>query len=75
MLVLSRKIGERILIGSGIEVIVANVCGNRVRIGIVAPRDVPVHRAELARRLQSPPLVERLGNLSTSPQPGNELQT
>jgi carbon storage regulator len=47
MLVLSRKIGERIVIDGGIELSIVDVRGGRVRIGIEAPRDVPVRRFEL----------------------------
>ncbi len=48
MLVLSRKPGERVVIGNGITVTVVEVIGNRVRIGIEAPDDVRILRAELA---------------------------
>jgi carbon storage regulator CsrA len=47
MLVLSRKSGEEIVIGDDIRVIVNRVSGNRVTLGIVAPKDVHVLRAEL----------------------------
>jgi carbon storage regulator len=47
MLVLSRKEGERISIGDNITLIVSKVSGNRVTIGIEAPRDVKVIRSEL----------------------------
>jgi carbon storage regulator len=47
MLVLSRKVGERIVIDGGIEVVVLAVEGNRVRLGIEAPRDCPIVRGEL----------------------------
>lgn len=47
MLVLSRKCGERIHIGGGIELEVVAVQGNRVKLGIVCPREVRVLRAEL----------------------------
>ena len=47
MLVLSRKEGERISIGDNITLIVSKVSGNRVTIGIEAPRDVKVVRSEL----------------------------
>ena len=47
MLVLSRKVGERIVIGDNITLIVSKVNGNRVTIGIEAPRDIKVVRGEL----------------------------
>lgn len=46
MLVLSRKLGEKIHIGDGIEITIAAVQGNRIRLGIRAPRGVPVIRGE-----------------------------
>jgi len=46
MLVLSRKIGERIYIGPGIEVAIVDVRGRKVRIGIEAPADIRVRRVE-----------------------------
>lgn len=51
MLVLSRKVGERILIGENISVTVVRVAGNGVRIGIVAPDEMPVIREELKLQL------------------------
>ena len=47
MLVLSRKVGERLVIGENITVVVTKVAGNRVTLGIEAPNDVRVVRAEL----------------------------
>jgi carbon storage regulator len=47
MLVLSRKPGERIHIGSSVSITVVSVQGNKVRIGIAAPKEIPVMRAEL----------------------------
>jgi carbon storage regulator len=46
MLVLSRKTGERILIGDSIEIVITQVEGRKVRIGIEAPKDVEVQRGE-----------------------------
>lgn len=51
MLVLSRHIGERIRIGDEIEIVVLLASNRRVRLGITAPIEVPVHREELAIRL------------------------
>ena len=49
MLVLSRKVGERIVIGDDVTLVVSRVIGNRVSIGIEAPNDVKVIRGELKR--------------------------
>lgn len=47
MLVLTRKLGQSIVIGDEIEVVVLEVRGEQVRIGIRAPKDVVVHRKEI----------------------------
>jgi carbon storage regulator len=47
MLVLSRKIGEKIIINDNIEVTVVDIKGNTIRLGIVAPKDIPIARGEL----------------------------
>jgi carbon storage regulator len=52
MLILSRKVGERIVIGDGIVLAVVEVQGDRVKLGILAPRDVPVHREEVYTKIQ-----------------------
>lgn len=52
MLVLSRKVGERILIGDGITVTVVRITGGGVRIGIEAPAELPVVREELKEQLE-----------------------
>lgn len=48
MLVLSRKLGERIVINGNIVVTIVKVDRNQVRVGIEAPKDVPVYREEIA---------------------------
>jgi len=48
MLVLSRKIGEKLVIGDNITVVVSRVAGNRVTLGIEAPNDVRIVRGELS---------------------------
>ena len=51
MLVLSRKQGERIVIGGNITVTVIEVKGDRVKLGFSAPAEVPIHREEVQRRI------------------------
>ena len=53
MLVLSRRVGEKIMIGDNIVVAVLRVNGNQVSIGIDAPKDIPVHRGEIAERIRA----------------------
>ena len=48
MLVLSRKLSEEIIINGNIRVVVIEVRGDKVRLGIDAPRNIPVHRREVA---------------------------
>lgn len=52
MLVLTRKVGEAIVIGNGMVVRVLGVRGDQVRIGVDAPRSVPVHREEVYREVE-----------------------
>lgn len=52
MLVLSRKIGERIRIGDDVTLTVVRIQGDKVRLGIEAPEEVAIHREEVFRRLQ-----------------------
>lgn len=72
MLVLSRKTNEALVIGDAIRVTVIEIRGDKVRLGIEAPRETPVHRREIVVALQQ---------LSTAPDPAptpplsNERQT
>jgi carbon storage regulator len=52
MLVVSRKPGERLLIGESVEVVVLAVRGDQVSLGVSAPRAVPIHRQELLERIR-----------------------
>lgn len=52
MLVLTRKVHQSIVIGDGIEVVVLEVRGEQVRLGIKAPKDVSVHRKEIYEQIQ-----------------------
>jgi carbon storage regulator len=63
MLVMTRRIGEKIMIGSEITLTILSVQGNQVRIGIGAPREVAVHREEIHRRIRD----ERASNHKETP--------
>lgn len=52
MLILTRRVGETVVIGEDIVVTVLGVKGNQVRIGVKAPRDVAVHREEIFERIK-----------------------
>ena len=58
MLVLTRREGETVMIGDDVVVHVLGVKGNQVRIGITAPKDLPVHRREVYDRIHSETLQE-----------------
>jgi carbon storage regulator len=57
MLILTRRIGESLMIGDEVNVTVLGIRGNQVRIGVNAPKDVAVHREEIYERIQ----MERRG--------------
>jgi carbon storage regulator len=69
MLVLTRKSNQSIMIGDDIEVSVLSVMGDKVRIGIQAPRDIPVFRREVYLEIQ------REGGQTPAPNPDGSTPT
>lgn len=53
MLILTRKTGEKVMIGDNVELTVLGIKGNQVRVGVDAPKDIAVHREEVYLRIQN----------------------
>ncbi len=62
MLILTRRINEVLRVGEDVKVTVLGIKGNQVRIGIDAPRDTPVHREEIFKRIKSEELGGDISN-------------
>lgn len=58
MLILTRRVGETVMIGDNVTVTVLGVKGNQVRLGVNAPRDVAVHREEIYKRISDEGAVD-----------------
>jgi len=61
MLILTRRVGETLMIGDDVTVTVLGVKGNQVRIGVNAPKDVSVHREEIYERIKKEQQLQQHG--------------
>ncbi len=62
MLILTRRIGEAIIIGDNVEVTILDIRGHQVRLGIDAPKDIAVHREEIYNRIQAEKEADNVTN-------------
>ena len=68
MLILTRRVGETLVIGDDVTVTVLGVRGNQVRLGVNAPKDIAVHREEIYQRIQN----EKFGEISSESDENND---
>jgi carbon storage regulator CsrA len=71
MLILTRRVGESVVIGTEVTVTVLRVKGNQVRLGVDAPKSVSVQREEIFHRIQREGATEQESAFSTDEEPGD----
>jgi carbon storage regulator len=59
MLILTRRVGETLMVGDEVSVAVLGVKGNQVRIGVNAPKEIAVHREEIYQRIQREKVINQ----------------
>jgi carbon storage regulator CsrA len=75
MLILTRRVGESVVIGTEVTVTVLRVKGNQVRLGVDAPKSVSVQREEIFHRIQREGGVVQDSDFNTDEEPGNSNRT
>lgn len=71
MLILTRRVGETLMIGDEVTVTVLGVKGNQVRIGVNAPKEVSVHREEIYERIKSEKTGDSMDDIHVDPNEPN----
>ena len=75
MLVLSRQRDESIMIGDDVEIIIVDVRGDKVRLGITAPKEIPVHRREIYDAIQREKIQKKESQAEQPEKPQNPEST